>query len=58
MKGSAPMFAAITACARPASTSFTASPVALKGTCTMSMPARLTKYAMERCVAEPLPALA
>ena len=55
---SAPMFAAITACERPATTSFTASLVALYGTCTMSMPVRPAKYAIERCVALPLPAVA
>jgi hypothetical protein len=52
------MFAAITAWARPASTSFTASPVALNGMCTISTPARPAKYAIDRCVALPLPALA
>ena len=46
----------ITACARPTSTSLIASLVALNGMCTISTPARLAKYAIERCVALPLPA--
>src|SRR5438874_2665042 len=54
-KPSAPMLAAITAWERPARTSLIASLVALYGTCTMSIPARPAKYAIERCVALPLP---
>ena len=50
------MLEAITAWARPAITSLIASAVDLSGTCTMSRPVRLAKYAIDRCVALPLPA--
>ncbi len=43
VKASAPMLAAMTACARPEITSLIASPVALSGMCTTSMPARPLK---------------
>src|SRR2546422_654140 len=42
--------------ARPAITSLIASAVDLSGTCTMSRPVRLARYAIDRCVALPLPA--
>ncbi|MCY1306085.1 hypothetical protein D9M69_669800 [compost metagenome] len=51
-----PMLDEITACTRPASTSFTASPVDLVGMCVICSPAFARNDAIARCVALPLPA--